>query len=158
MRAKQGVGYHIVFHPIRRTRLEPGREPLLGVMKGINVTGILTRSWPTSRSGRRLPRITQRAFFPKALDDSNDATVRPKETYVRGRSREPLGASRVAIIHDKRNKRGVSQQPKAAPLQRGHRPFTALLLPFTFHLSRLNRTRSPDEILLTPGVLLDLAP
>lgn len=59
---------------------------------------------------------------PARLFASNDETVRAKEKYVRGHSREPPAASRVGIMHDERYKRGVLQQAEAAPFQRRARP------------------------------------
>ncbi|MFZ0504723.1 MAG: hypothetical protein WAM44_13485, partial [Chthoniobacterales bacterium] len=71
----------------------------------------------------------------------------------RGRSREPPAASRVGIIHDERNMRGVLQQAEAAPLQRCLRPFMAPL--FTFHLSlftfHTRPARDPFKMRGTPN-------
>ena len=91
-------------------------------------------------------------FFAKAFD-SNNETVRAKETYVRGRSREPPATSRVGIIHDARNKRGVLQQAEAAPLQRCARP----LMP-VFHLSLFTFHVRPNTALSTPGAPADPEP
>ena len=158
MRAKQAVEYNIVFHPIRRTDVEPWRGAAFACYAEnkccLEFNAILTQRVVQQAA----PANTQRAFSPKAFVDSNEKTVRAKEKYVGGSSREPPATSRVGIIHDERNKGGVLQQTEAAPLQRCAHPFMAplYLSLFTFHFSPF--TSEQDKPRLAPGVLRDPAP